>query len=644
MAKQVENVAGYKDVLTGSSELAPAEPGAVTVRPVSAPELKSLLGIAVAALSVATLYFAQDVLIPITLAVMLSFVLSPVVNLLRRLRLWRAPAVILTVLAALSVMGLIGTLIGSQAAALSGNAPEYAKTIEAKIEGVQGFAVTRITMITERLGGGKLPTPASSAKPLATVTPAPAGIVSTPAAADGRRPVLVEVAQERASPFTIARTILEPILGPLETTILVLIVAIFVLMQKEDLRDRFIRVFGSSDLHRTTLALDDAGQRLSRYFLSQLAVNTSFGIVIGLGLWAIGVPSPAMWGILAGLLRFVPYIGAFLAAVAPMALAAAVDPGWSMTLNLLLLFVIVEPLTGYVVEPLLYGHSTGLSPVSVIVSAVFWTWLWGPIGLIMSTPLTLCLVVLGRHVKSLEFFDVLLGDRPALSSVESFYQRILANNPDEALEEAEAQLAGRSLLDYYDNVVLRGLKLAAEDEARGTIDRGRSMQMTRSMLAVIEDLDDHVDVADTSPASALPETVGDVVCIAGRGPFDDTVSAMLVQLLGQRGVAARGLPNAAVSRDAIGQLDLTGVSVIALSYLELTGAPSHLRYLIKRLRQRAPEARIIVGFWPAGEALLADADIQHAVGADRYVVSLRAAIDAVFMDAGPIAEAGARAA
>src|SRR4029079_4703604 len=196
----------------------------------------------------------------------------------------------------------------------------------------------------------------------------------------------------KSSVVAVARAIIEPVLGPLETTVVVLVVAIFILMQREDLRDRFIRLVGSADLHRTTIALNDAGERLSRYFVSQLGVNTCFGVVIGVGLWLIGVPSAALWGVLAGLLRFVPYLGPLLAAVAPLTLATAVDPGWGTTISVALLFVIIEPLTGYVIEPLLYGHTTGLSPMSVIVAAVFWTWMWGPVGLILSTPLTLCLV------------------------------------------------------------------------------------------------------------------------------------------------------------------------------------------------------------------------------------------------------------
>ena len=616
---ELDDVAGYQNVITG--EHGEAEPGAVQVNAASSPELKSLLGIAVGTLSIAALYFGKDVLVPITLAVMLSFVLSPIVAMLQRLRLWRAPAVILTVLAALGTLGLVGTLIGSQAAALSANAPQYARTIEAKVQGVQGFAVTKIAALTKQLGSSKPATPNAA-------TPT---VADTRAATGAQRAVPVEIVGADTSPLSIARTVLSPILGPLETTILVLIVAIFVLMQQEDLRDRFIRVFGSSDLHRTTRALDDAAARLSKYFLSQLAVNTSFGVIIWLGLWFIGVPSPAMWGVMAGLLRFVPYIGSFLAAVAPAALAAAVDPGWTMAIEVVVLFAVVEPILGYVVEPLLYGHSTGLSPVSVIVSAIFWTWLWGPIGLIMSTPLTLCLVVLGRHVKSLEFFDVLLGDRPALTAVESFYQRILAGNPDEAIAQAETLLTNRTLTAYYDDVVLEGLKLATEDSARGTIDRPRAVAMTRTMLEVIADLDLTANTA--RPAS--PEGPARVACVAGHGPFDEAVSAMLGQLLAQQGIAARLVSHAAVARDAIATLDLSGVAVIAVSYLELSGGPAQLRYLVRRLRAQAPHARIIVGLWPNGEAALSDAAVQHMLGADGYVETLAAATGQVIAELDP---------
>ena len=625
-----EQLAGYDD---DGTDRAPERRGLETppsVPAASSPELRTLVAVAVGSIVVATLYIAQDVLIPITLAVMLSFVLSPLVNVLRRIGLWRAAAVALSVLVALGAIGLIGTLLGSQAAALAADVPHYVEAVQSKVERLQALATTRLASITRLLSGGD---PATA--PVALPAVRPRGGKTEAAALPGggtpQQPLVVELATPKSSVLTVARAVIEPVLGPLETTVIVLIVAVFILMQREDLRDRFIRLFGSTDLHRTTIAMDDAGQRLSRYFVSQLGVNTCFGVVIGVGLGLIGVPSAALWGVLAGLLRFVPYVGPLLAAVAPLTLAAAVDPGWWTTIYVALLFAIIEPLTGYVVEPLLYGHSTGLSPMSVIVAAVFWTWIWGPVGLILSTPLTLCLVVMGRHVKSLEFFDVLLGDRPALSEVNRFYQRTIANDPDEALDQAEKMLADRSLVDYYDSVVLPGLRLAAADEARGTISRQRATEMTRSILAVITDLEEHVDAKHTGTSNQeriQGTATGLIACVAGRGPFDDVVSAMLAQLLAQRGVASRRIPHRSVSREMIAQLDLSAVKVITVSYLELGGAPAHLRYLIRRLRHRAPHAALIAGLWPQGDALLSEAQAQKALGGDRYVDSLREAIDA----------------
>jgi predicted PurR-regulated permease PerM/methylmalonyl-CoA mutase cobalamin-binding subunit len=625
-----EQLAGYDDGAQPSPdgrreiETLPGVPAA------SAPELKTLVAVAVGSIVVATLYIAQDVLIPITLAVMLSFVLSPAVDLLRRIGLWRGAAVAISVLVALGAIGLTGTLLASQAATLAADAPRYVEAVQGKVERMQTFATTRITSVTRLLGRGAPPATRVDLRPSSPR----AGARTDPATLAGgsqEHPVVVELASPKPSVLAVARTVIEPVLGPLETTVIVLIVAIFILMQREDLRDRFIRLFGSTDLHRTTIAMDEAGQRLSRYFVSQLGVNACFGVVIGVGLWLIGVPSAALWGVLSGLLRFVPYVGALLAAVAPLTLAAAVDPGWWTTIYVALLFVIVEPVTGYVVEPLLYGHSTGLSPMSVIVAAVFWTWIWGPVGLILSTPLTLCLVVMGRHVRSLEFFDVLLGDRPALSEASRFYQRTLANDPDEALDQAERMLADRSLVDYYDGVVLPALKVAAADEARGTISRQRAAEITRLILAVISDLDEHADTdrAATAPVERTPgRASGVVACVAGRGPFDDAVSAMLAQLLAQRGVAARRIPHTSASRETIAQADFSDVTVIAVSYLELAGAPAHLRYLLRRLRQRVPGAVLIAGLWPQEEAVINDVEMQKALGADRYVISLGEAIEA----------------
>ncbi|MFC6048753.1 AI-2E family transporter, partial [Methylobacterium hispanicum] len=316
-----------------------------------------------------------------------------------------------------------------------------------------------------------------------------------PGAEPEPKPVVVETRQPMPGPLETAEKLLSPALKPLATAGIVVVVLIFVLMQREDLRDRMIRLAGSSDLHRTTVAMDDAARRLSRYFVAQLALNAAFGVAIGAGLYLIGVPNPVLWGIFAALMRFVPYIGAFLCALFPMALAAAVDPGWNMLIATGLLFVVLEPLVGQIFEPMLYGHSTGLSPLAVLVSALFWTWLWGPIGLLLSTPLTVCLVVLGRHVDKLEFLDVLFGNTPALTPVENFYQRILADDPEEAQEHADLILAECSLSAYYDTVVVKGLELAARDAARGVLTVEQKSAIRESVTELIEELAERDDAA-----------------------------------------------------------------------------------------------------------------------------------------------------
>jgi predicted PurR-regulated permease PerM len=621
-----EQVAGYD----AAESVAPVDPGIpeTTPEPGASPG-RTLVALTVAVIVVTSLYIAQDVLIPITLAAMLSFVLSPLVAALRRAGMWRAPAVALTVVVALGGIVLVGTLLGSEAAALAADVPRYVEAVQAKVERIQAFTVDRVAQVTQFVRIVGPATPSSQPK-----VPARRGAASAALpAGTSQQPVVVEIARPPASVLGVARAIIEPVLGPLEKTVLVLIVAIFILIQREDLRDRFIRLVGSSDLHRTTLAMDDAGQRLSRYFMAQLAVNTCFGLVIGTGLWLIGIPSPGLWGAVAALLRFVPYIGAVMAAVAPLTLAAAVDPGWWTAIYVALLFVSVEPLTGYVIEPMLYGHSTGLSPLAVVLAAVFWAWLWGPVGLILSTPLTLCLVVVGRHVESLQFFYVLLCDSPPHYEVDRFYQRTLANDPDEALAQAETMLADRSLVDYYDGVVLPGLKLAAEDEARGTITRQRAAGITRSMLGVVHDLDgyappEHATAAPVDVRGTSPHPTGaSVACVASQSPFDEVVTAMLGQLLAGRGVASRILPYSVVSRERMAQLNLSAAPIIIVSSLAPGVTPAHVRYLIRRLRQRAPSATIIAGLWSLDELALNDPTSQKALGADRYVASLRDAVD-----------------
>ena len=617
------------------------------IAPAELPGLQGLTTLAAGVVTVAALYFAHDVLVPITLAVLLSFVLAPLVSLLRRAKLGRVPAVLAAVMLALGIILSLGAVIGAQMVQLAGDVPRYASTIERKVEIVRGYTVDRLTELTGQLGRGMAP----------AAPAAPAAKTDKPA------PVPVEMRQPDPSPLAVAERLLAPVLSPLATMGIVLIVAVFILMQQEDLRDRLIRLFGSSDLHRTTAAMDDAAARLSRYFLSQLAVNACFGLVVALGLLAIGVPNWMLWGIIAALMRFVPYIGAFAAAIFPLTLAAAVDPGWTMVVYTLALFLVLEPVVGQVVEPLVYGHSTGLSPVSVVISAIFWAWLWGPVGLILSMPLSLCLVVLGRHIERLEFIDVLLGDQPALTPAESFYQRILAGDADEALDQAEVLLRDRALSSYYDEVAMKGLELAANDSVRGVLTDEQLRNIQETIGGIVTDLADHEDVA---PATAKPVAVpaastavepqklpmagmldptagplapawsgaAPVLIVAARGPLDEAAGAMLAQLLGKRGLRARVVSQETVSRGAIGSLDMTGVAMVCVSYLEVSGNPSALRYLMRRLRSRTPDATVLVGLWQADQAILGDERLRAMVEADHYVATVRDAVDACVAAAG----------
>jgi len=621
------------------------------ILPPEGPSQRSLMTLAVSVVVIGALYFGREVFVPIVIAVLLSFVLAPLVNLLRRIHLGRVPAVIAAVVLALGIIGSLGAVIGFQVASLAGEIPRYESTIRAKIAGVQDGVLGRLSDLVKSVDRNIKE--ASEEKPQA---PAPAGPTAAP---EPPKPIPVEVREAPLSPGQMAGRFLVPIIHPLATTGIVFVVVVFILLQREDLRDRLIRLFGARDLHRTTEAMDDAAQRLSRYYLIQLGLNAGFGLFVGVVLWLIGVPSPALWGVFTALMRFVPYIGSILAGAFPALLAAAVDPGWSLVIWTIALFAISEPIMGHVVEPLVYGQSTGLSPFAVVVSAIFWTWLWGPIGLLLATPLTLCLVVLGRHVERLEFLDVLLGDRPALTPAENFYQRMLAGDPDEAQEYAEQLLKERSLSSYYDEVALKGLQLAANDALRGVLGRDRIETMRTAILSLVDDLSTYEDVdppekakkgdlaGQTADEKALgklpaveeqappPEAMppqwrqeGAVLCIAGRGLLDEAASAMLSQLLRKHGLGSRVMPHAVVSRSNIMGLDVTGVAMICVSYLEISGRPAHLRYLLRRLRRHAPNAPILVGLWPAEDEVLRDDALRRTIGADYYVSSLREGVQA----------------
>jgi predicted PurR-regulated permease PerM len=591
-------------------------------------ELVALLGaVATAILAViiiATLYFGREIFIPIAMAILLSFVLAPLVGLLQRIRVPRGIAVVSVVILAFGLIFAMGSLLASQLTQLAGDLPRYQSTISEKIQSFRETTAGRGTL--ERASGMLKDLSKELDKPNAESAPA-AGPLLSPKAATPLSPVPVEVRQPDPGALESLRSLISPLLHPLATTGIIIIFVIFILLQREDLRNRLIRLAGSYDLQRTTAALDDAASRLSRLFLIQLLLNGTFGVVIGIGLWLIGTPSAILWGILAAVLRFVPYIGAAIAAAFPLALAVAVDPGWTMLLWTLALFLVVEPVVGHVIEPMVYGHSTGLSPVAVVASATFWTALWGPIGLVLATPLTVCLVVLGRHVERLEFLDVMFGDRPALSPPEIFYQRMLAGDPTEAAEKAEQFLKERSLSSYYDEVALKGLQLAQADSERGALDHERLTKIRDAVAEFAADLAEQDDrpppkvnvttdaeatsavesVAEDAPYEDLPvlergdllpewQSEHPVLCVAGRSLIDEAAAIMLGQLSTAHGLAARVERAEALSTANIFRLETTGVMIVCLVYLD-ANAPAHMRYAVRRLRRKLPQATIILGCW-----------------------------------------------
>lgn len=542
----------------------------------------------IAAVVVSGIYFGRPVLMPLALAVLISFALAPLVGLLKRWHLGNVLPVLISVLLAIVVLTSLGTFMGSQLAKLAAELPGYQTNLSNKIQSVVGGAVNSNTVV--RLNR----TVENLAEQITGGNRAEEALTST----DTVKPIPVIIRRTSVAPWSMAQTVLGPLLAPLGLIVLVLVFVGFILLQRDDLRDRIVRLAGSRDMQRTTIALDEAGTRLSRYLLLQTCTNVCFGLVIGVGLWMIGIPNAGLWGLMSGLMRFVPYVGVPLAFLFPFTLALAVDPGWSMMFQTMLLYLVVDAITGQGVEPFLYGRSMGLSAVAVVVAAVFWTWLWGPVGLLLSTPLTMCFVVFSRHVESLKFLDVMLGDRPALRAEESLYLRMLANDPDEAADEAESFLKSNSLAAYYDEVAARALMLAQSDVDRGVLDPMRQERIHDAIKGLIVNLSDRKDDdagSDLAPDWRDPD-LAPVLCVAGRGPLDEAAALLLVDMLGKHGVGARVVSSDETSATNIAELSADGVKVTCVSYLE-PGTFKNARYQVRRLRRHMPGVPVIAIFW-----------------------------------------------
>ncbi len=581
------------------------------------------------AIFVAALYFGRPVLVPVALAILLSFALAPLVEGLRRLRFGRMPSVLVAVLMAFITIGILGGYIGSQLGQLAVEVPRYQTNLVNKIHSLR--QASEGDSVLQRAAGLFQ---ALSDEILGASSAAPPDM-NAPAA---ESPIPVRVVKPSTEPLQVIENIIGPLVEPLATTAIVIVFVIFILLQKEDLRDRVISLVGTRDMQRTTVALDETASRLSRFLLLQLILNASFGVIIGIGLWVLGIPNSGLWGLLAGILRFVPYVGIPLAALVPCALAIAVDPQWSMIFWVLGLFFGLEALIGQVVEPYVYGHNMGLSAIAVVVAATFWTWLWGPVGLLMATPLTMCLVVLGRHVEQLHFLDVLLGDRPPLAAEESFYLRMLASDPDEIAHQAELYGKEHPLSAYYDEVAMGALILAQKDASRGTLNDGRSLRVKETIYGLIANLsgqeEQHQSIMEAEPAGRIvfraEQLAPDwrdmpVLCVAGRSALDEAAAALMVHLLARRGIGARVISAEKAAPNMVHKLEADNVQVIFVSYLDADNF-RNAHYLIRRLRKRIPNAVPIAGLWGASHAELSTTPIDPA-DCELLVTRLRDGVD-----------------
>lgn len=577
--------------------------------PISA---STLTNIAVVAIVVCALYFGRQILVPVALAILLSFVLSPPVRLLQGKYFPRGAAVGVVALLAFAAIFGLGTILAAQVRELAGDLPQYQATLAKKIETLRGATT----------GAGTLKRASRVLQDLKKEIEAPKD-ASPPFGTNPSNPIPVEIRQPNPGALQTLSALISPLIDPLATTGIVVIFVIFILFQQNDLRNRLVRLMGAQDLQRTTAALDDAGERLSRLFLTQLALNAIFGLVIGVGLWVIGVPSAPLWGMMAMILRFVPYIGAVIAAIFPLILATSVGPGWTMVAWTGALFLIVETISGQVIEPLVYSRNSGLSPVAVIVCVSFWTWLWGPIGLILATPLTICLTVLGRHIDRLSFLEVLFGDQPPLTPSELIYQRMLARDPVEIAEQANSFLKQRPVAAYFDEVVLPGLRLAAVDADKGLLDSERLARIRDAVAEIIEDVASHEDDAEIARVNNAEKTeeaplahlqnienslqavpsgtaAQSVLCLPGQSQLDEAAAMMIAHLLQRRGIGARFEPAGALSMSGLGNWNTEGVELVCLCYVENVSA-AQVRYAVRRIRRKIADAGIVA-------ALLWDAD------------------------------------
>ena len=595
---------------------------------VAANALVGLWTVSLTAFIIATLYWARDPLIPLALAALLTFLLAPLVTRLERW-LGRIGAVLLVVTLILAATGAAGWVLTRQLVDLATKLPDYKENIQTKLRSFKVPTGGRFTKFSDMVEELKKDLPGAKAPDITQVPGKPETAVVTEPSTKPAVPVQV-IPTSKANPFQLVQVIIAPLLGPLGTGGLVLLLVIFMLLKREDLRSRFIRLIGQGRISATTRAMDDAGARVTRYLLMQLVLNVTYGTLAAIGLYFIGVPNAVLWGACAAVLRFIPYVGPWIGAAIPIVLSLAVSPGWIMPLLTLGLFVVLELLSNNVMEPWLYGSSTGVSPIALIFAAVCWTWLWGPVGLVLATPMTVCLVVMGRHIPRLSFLSVVLSDEEALTPAEDCYHRLLTVGAQDEMELVEAYLKAHSLTALYDSVLIPVITAVEIDHRLELLDDGQRAHVEQSLRDIVEDLGacppvpSRID-ADKAVAAPTPAPACRAYCLPARADRDELAGAMLVQLLRQQGVEAQSAPTKLGVGELIGLVEKAGVDVVCISVV----APStvlHARYLCLKLRALLPEQRIVVGLWGATENVTDAARRVRDSGADEVVTTLADAV------------------
>jgi len=601
------------------------------IRQSKSPVSSGIRNIAILVSVVAVLYLAREILIPLAFAVTLSLILAPAIAWLEKLRLGRVPAALLVMLMSMAGAGAIGWVIFNDLVDVANQLPQYQQNIHKKLEAIRApngtGAVGRAADSVKELRKELTSPPAPVAPPAASGR---AGPPVAPNAAS--HPLPVQVVEAPANELQYLRDLIQPFLGPLGVFGMVLIFSLFLMVGHKDLRDRLFRLVGVSQLNVMTQALDDATRRVSRYLLLQLLVNAVFGALCGTGLFLIGVPYAVLWGAVAAILRIVPYIGAPVAASLPFMLSLAVFDHWMQPLLVFLMFSTIEIVTGNWVEPWLYGVHTGVSSLALILTTVFWTVLWGPAGLILSTPLTVCVVVLGRYVPQFAFLHILLGDEPALVEEAKFYQRLLAMDDQDARTVIDRYLNEHSLLELCDSVIVPALTLAEHDRHKGALDPDREEFLFLSIKEMLTELAERAvrpglaDVEAAGDAKSSPPS-GRILCIPASDEADEVTAAMLALLLEHSGcIVLPFTPDPGLQQLAFVQP--AADDVFCISALP-PFAFAHARTLSHQLRVRFPKIRIVVGVWGfAGDTERAMERFQ-APRPDRLVTSLADAIQAV---------------